>query len=111
MTSSMSTPRILPAHLHAFAPNASSHNTVRMLGTIAHVNGDQATLNCGTDSVEILLNRYVLLPQSFLIPDVTSTRYTNSSRAEIPTSLLTPCTRSSAKSQIQTAATDSLSES
>ncbi|OAP62984.1 hypothetical protein AYL99_02211 [Fonsecaea erecta] len=54
---SMSTPRILPAHLHAFAPNATSHNTVRMLGIISHVNGDQATLTCGSDAVTILLAR------------------------------------------------------
>jgi len=55
--SSMSTPRILPAHLHAFAPDATAHNTVRMLGTISHVNGEQATLACGTDSVIIFLSR------------------------------------------------------
>ncbi|ETI21354.1 hypothetical protein G647_07700 [Cladophialophora carrionii CBS 160.54] len=54
---SMSTPRILPAHLHAFAPGTNSHNTVRMLGTISHVSGDQATLTCGADSVTILLAR------------------------------------------------------
>ncbi|EHY52581.1 hypothetical protein HRR83_006926 [Exophiala dermatitidis] len=57
MASSMSTPRILPGHLHAFAPGGNSHNTVRMLGTITTVSGDQATLTCGSDAVTILLNR------------------------------------------------------
>jgi len=54
---SLATPRILPAHLQAFAPGSSAHNTVRMLGTITTVSGDQATLTCGTDAVTILLNR------------------------------------------------------
>lgn len=53
----MSTPRILPAHLSHFAPNVGTHNTVRMLGTITHVNGDQATLTCGNDSAQIILAR------------------------------------------------------
>ncbi|KIV93362.1 hypothetical protein PV10_04579 [Exophiala mesophila] len=53
---SMSTPRILPAHLHAFAPGSAT-GTVRMLGTITTVSGDQATLTCGSDAVTILLNR------------------------------------------------------
>lgn len=57
---SMSTPRILPAHLHAFAPGSTPHNTVRMLGNITTVSGDQATLTCGADAVTILLNRYVV---------------------------------------------------
>ncbi|KIX04459.1 uncharacterized protein Z518_05327 [Rhinocladiella mackenziei CBS 650.93] len=53
----MSTPRILPAHLHAFAPGSTSYNTVRMLGIITTVSGEQATLTCGSDAVTILLNR------------------------------------------------------
>lgn len=61
---SMSTPRILPAHLHAFAPG-SGYGTVRMLGTITTVSGDQATLTCGSDAVTILLNRYDTLTPSY----------------------------------------------
>ncbi|KIV87446.1 hypothetical protein PV11_02991 [Exophiala sideris] len=53
---SMSTPRILPAHLHAFAPGKTL-NTVRMLGQLTNVNGEQATLTCGSDAVTILLGR------------------------------------------------------
>ena len=94
----MSTPRILPAHLHAFAPGSAT-GTVRMLGTITTVSGDQATLTCGSDAVTILLNRYeapsaahvpsprspaydiqltyhVFLPEIIIFP---STRYTKSS--------------------------------
>lgn len=54
---SMSTPRVLPAHLHAFAPG-KPHGTVRMLGVITTVSGEQATLTCGDDAVTVLLNRY-----------------------------------------------------
>ncbi|EXJ84544.1 hypothetical protein A1O3_05213 [Capronia epimyces CBS 606.96] len=57
MSGSMSTPRILPAHLHAFAPGSSAHNTVRIMGIISTVSGDQATLTCLNDAVTILLNR------------------------------------------------------
>ncbi|KAK4943059.1 hypothetical protein LTR10_017258 [Elasticomyces elasticus] len=57
---SMSTPRILPAHLHAFAPGKAL-NTVRMLGQLTNVNGEQATLTCGSDAVTILLGRQVLV--------------------------------------------------
>lgn len=53
---SMSTPRILPAHLHAFAPGKPV-NTVRMLGQLTNVNGEQATLTCGSDAVTIILGR------------------------------------------------------
>jgi hypothetical protein len=53
----MSTPRILPSHLHAFAPGTTNGNTVRMLGQITTVSGDQATLTCGSDAVTILLSR------------------------------------------------------
>jgi hypothetical protein len=57
---SITTPRILPSHLHAFAPAAHpSTSTFRMLGNITTVSGDQATLTCGNDAVTILLNRCV----------------------------------------------------
>jgi hypothetical protein len=59
---SISTPRILPSHLHAFAPNSHpTTSTVRLLGIITTVAGDQATLSCGSDAVTIILNRYVKL--------------------------------------------------
>ncbi|KIW60437.1 hypothetical protein PV05_00652 [Exophiala xenobiotica] len=53
----MASPRILPSHLHAFAPGTANGNTVRMLGQITTVSGDQATLTCGSDAVTILLSR------------------------------------------------------
>ncbi|ETN41758.1 uncharacterized protein HMPREF1541_03695 [Cyphellophora europaea CBS 101466] len=55
---SISTPRILPSHLHAFGPSAHpSTSTVRLLGIITTVAGDQATLTCGSDAATIILNR------------------------------------------------------
>lgn len=61
----IATPRVLPSHLHAFAPSAHPQkSTVRVLGVITTVSGDQATLTCGNDAVTILLNRYA--PGSFL---------------------------------------------
>jgi hypothetical protein len=63
---SISTPRVLPSHLHAFAPNAHpTTTTVRLLGIITTVAGDQATLTCGSDAVTIILNRFVEEPVSF----------------------------------------------
>lgn len=58
---SISTPRVLPSHLHAFAPSAHpTTNTVRLLGIITTVSGDQATLTCGTEATTIILNRYTV---------------------------------------------------
>ncbi|RMZ88686.1 hypothetical protein DV736_g4073, partial [Chaetothyriales sp. CBS 134916] len=55
---STTTPRVLPAHLHAFAPSAHpATSTVRLLGIITTVDRDQATLTCGSESVTIVLNR------------------------------------------------------
>ncbi|RMZ85539.1 hypothetical protein DV737_g558, partial [Chaetothyriales sp. CBS 132003] len=57
---SIATPRVLPAHLHAFAPSAHPPtSTVRLLGIITTVDRDQATLTCGSESVTIVLNRFV----------------------------------------------------
>lgn len=58
---SLATPRILPSHLHAFAPNTHpAISTVRMLGTITSLNGDQATLtSCNHETVTLILNRSV----------------------------------------------------
>ncbi|KAL6248383.1 hypothetical protein RBB50_004638 [Rhinocladiella similis] len=53
----MSSPRILPSHLHAFAPGSANGNTVRVLGQITTVSGEQATLTCGSDAVTVLLSR------------------------------------------------------
>jgi hypothetical protein len=58
---SIRTPRILPSHIQNFAPSANpSTSTVRMLGIITTVHGDQATLTCGDQAVTLLLNRYVV---------------------------------------------------
>ncbi|RMD45118.1 hypothetical protein DV735_g63, partial [Chaetothyriales sp. CBS 134920] len=58
MSASVATPRVLPAHLHAFAPSARpTTSTVRLLGIITTVDRDQATLTCGADSVTVILNR------------------------------------------------------
>ncbi|KAA8652614.1 putative ssDNA binding protein Ssb3 [Aspergillus tanneri] len=50
---SLQTPRVLPAHLHAFHPSNTtgprSTNTVRLLGTVTSLRGDTATLSCGTN--------------------------------------------------------------
>jgi hypothetical protein len=45
---SLQTPRVLPAHLHAFHPSSgSSTHTVRILGTVTALHGDTATITCG----------------------------------------------------------------
>ncbi|KAF4270562.1 hypothetical protein LV164_005544 [Aspergillus fumigatus] len=47
---SLQTPRILPAHLHAFHPSSgSSTHTVRILGTVTALHGDTATITCGNN--------------------------------------------------------------
>ena len=47
---SLQTPRILPAHLHAFHPSSgSSTHTIRILGTVSALRGDTATLTCGNN--------------------------------------------------------------
>ncbi|PYH43835.1 putative ssDNA binding protein Ssb3 [Aspergillus saccharolyticus JOP 1030-1] len=56
---SLQTPRILPAHLHAFHPSsANSKHTVRILGTVSALRGDTATITCGSagETVTIILN-------------------------------------------------------
>ncbi|OJK01682.1 hypothetical protein ASPACDRAFT_116630 [Aspergillus aculeatus ATCC 16872] len=55
---SLQTPRVLPAHLHAFHPSSSttSKHTVRILGTVSALRGDTATLTCGSSGdVTIIL--------------------------------------------------------
>ncbi|KAE8144948.1 replication factor A protein 3 [Aspergillus avenaceus] len=62
---SLQTPRVLPAHLHAFHPsNASAHvtNTVRILGTVTALRGDTATITCGNNGDVTL----ILKPDSHL---------------------------------------------
>ncbi|KAI5302750.1 hypothetical protein KEM56_000394 [Ascosphaera pollenicola] len=56
---SLSTPRILPDHLHNFTTsNRSTPNTVRILGTVSSVRGDHATITCGSHGdVTVVLNR------------------------------------------------------
>lgn len=47
---SLQTPRVLPAHLHAFHPSSAggrSTSTVRLLGTVSALHGDTATITCG----------------------------------------------------------------
>lgn len=47
---SLYTPRVLPAHLHAFHPSSgSSTHTVRILGTVTALHGDTATITCGNN--------------------------------------------------------------
>lgn len=62
---SLQTPRILPAHLHAFHPSSSgprSTHTVRLLGTVSALHGDTATITCGGNGDVTL----ILKPDSHL---------------------------------------------
>lgn len=62
---SLQTPRILPAHLHAFHPSSAgprSTHTVRLLGTVSALRGDQATITCGNNGDVTL----ILKPDSHL---------------------------------------------
>lgn len=62
---SLQTPRILPAHLHAFHPSSSgprSTHTVRLLGTVTALRGDTATITCGGNGDVTL----ILKPDSHL---------------------------------------------
>ncbi|RAL14625.1 putative ssDNA binding protein Ssb3 [Aspergillus homomorphus CBS 101889] len=53
---SLQTPRVLPAHLHAFHTSSSTkHHTVRILGTVSALRGDTATITCGADEVTLIL--------------------------------------------------------
>jgi hypothetical protein len=65
-TMSLATPRILPSHLHAFSPaSRPSTSTVRILGSITSIHGDQAVLQSANhETVTLILNRYApqLLP-------------------------------------------------
>lgn len=62
---SLQTPRVLPAHLHAFHPSsagARQTQTVRLLGTVSALRGDTATITCGNHGDVTL----VLKPDSHL---------------------------------------------
>ncbi|BCR88740.1 putative ssDNA binding protein Ssb3 [Aspergillus chevalieri] len=61
---SLQTPRVLPAHLHAFHPSsgAPSTHTIRLLGTVSALHGDTATITCGGNGDVTL----VLRPDSHL---------------------------------------------
>ena len=61
---SLQTPRVLPAHLHAFHPSsgANSTHTIRLLGTVSALHGDTATITCGGNGDVTL----VLRPDSHL---------------------------------------------
>ena len=62
---SLQTPRVLPAHLNAFHPSSAgprSTHTVRILGTVTGLRGDQATITCGNNGDVTLL----LKPDSHL---------------------------------------------
>ncbi|WEW61040.1 hypothetical protein PRK78_006529 [Emydomyces testavorans] len=56
---SITTPRILPEHLHAFLPSPTNRtpNPVRILGTVAKLHGETATLSCpgGQHAAEVTL--------------------------------------------------------
>lgn len=61
---SLQTPRVLPAHLHAFHPSSGgrSTHTVRLLGTVTALRGDTATVTCGGNGDVTL----ILKPDSHL---------------------------------------------
>ncbi|OJJ51015.1 hypothetical protein ASPZODRAFT_54789 [Penicilliopsis zonata CBS 506.65] len=63
---SLQTPRVLPAHLHAFHPSSATGpratHTVRLLGTVTALRGDTATITCGNNGDVTLL----LKPDSHL---------------------------------------------
>lgn len=61
---SLQTPRVLPAHLHAFHSSSGSRapQTVRILGTVSALHGDTATITCGTNGDVTL----ILKPDSHL---------------------------------------------
>jgi len=62
---SLQTPRVLPAHLHAFHPSSAGPRqtqTVRLLGTVTALRGDTATITCGNHGDVTL----VLKPDSHL---------------------------------------------
>ncbi|KKZ63606.1 hypothetical protein EMCG_02047 [[Emmonsia] crescens] len=57
---SLSTPRLLPEHLHAFVPGPSHSgpSTIRILGAVTALHGDHATITCGNHGdVTLILNR------------------------------------------------------
>ncbi|EEH40484.1 hypothetical protein PAAG_02539 [Paracoccidioides lutzii Pb01] len=57
---SLSTPRLLPEHLHAFVPGPSHQGptTIRILGTVSALRGEYATITCGSHGdVTLILNR------------------------------------------------------
>lgn len=56
---SLSTPRILPEHLHNFVEsNRLTPNTIRVLGMVASLRGDYATITCGNHGdISVILNR------------------------------------------------------
>ncbi|GAD95199.1 hypothetical protein NFIA_074190 [Paecilomyces variotii No. 5] len=61
---SLQTPRVLPAHLHAFSPSSGNRSTqtVRILGTVSALQGDTATITCGNHGDVTL----ILKPDSHL---------------------------------------------
>ncbi|KAL1853376.1 hypothetical protein Plec18170_005373 [Paecilomyces lecythidis] len=61
---SLQTPRVLPAHLHAFHPSSGNRSTqtVRILGTVSALHGDTATITCGNHGDVTL----ILKPDSHL---------------------------------------------
>ncbi|KAJ9199686.1 hypothetical protein DTO166G4_5587 [Paecilomyces variotii] len=54
---SLQTPRVLPAHIHAFHPSSGNRSlqTVRILGTVTALHGSTATLTCGNNGDVTLL--------------------------------------------------------
>lgn len=62
---SVQTPRVLPAHLHAFHSASSARSTphtVRLLGTVTALRGEMATVTCGNNGDVSL----ILKPDSHL---------------------------------------------
>ncbi|EEP80162.1 conserved hypothetical protein [Uncinocarpus reesii 1704] len=56
----LTTPRILPGHLHAFLPSPTNRtpNAVRIFGVVAKLHGETATLSCPNHGeVTLVLSR------------------------------------------------------
>lgn len=65
----MATPRVLPSFLQHFAPDSRpSISTVRMLGKITSIHGDQATLESyQNETVTLIMNRWIAISQALRV--------------------------------------------
>ncbi|RMZ77429.1 hypothetical protein DV738_g4408, partial [Chaetothyriales sp. CBS 135597] len=92
MSASVATPRVLPAHLHAFAASARPPtSTVRLLGIITTVDRDQATLTCGDSHISVnsmyeVVGKVIDLAggQGLGIRVLSTTEWPRNARGELP---------------------------